>query len=349
MGEAIAWIGVIAATAVVACAPAPPPAIELDLAPGITACEGQARHIDAFVDEVFDRLDRPVPGDLHVVVHVLEHGDIDAVEQCPATAGGCALEGEAWTEGHGPLLHELTHVLMRELAPRGLPALSEGIAESMGTMSPLWPEPTPRIPLAAYALRSAAQLEADERLSAAFYATFLLDRHGPNAYLDAYAQLAAGDDLGAVDTTFTQSFGEPLEANDVLFADPAQARCMMALAHCGETLGVPYETPFEVEASLECSEPGVLGFSSGDGQMRPFRRFQAVIAQSGPHRVEVEGAVIFGMRCGSCAERLGPIAFNGSAPPTEPIELDAGLYVFEVSQLIDEHASFRLKIEAVSP
>ena len=119
---------------------------------------------------------------------------------------------------------------------------------------------------------------------------------------------------------------------------------MEALAHCGELYGLPMTPPFEIEQSLGCEEPGVLGYTAEDGSRRPFRRWQMVVPRDGTYWVETEGAIVSVLRCGTCEERE-LFAFIGTAlMEGRSIDLAAGLYTLEVTELLDGHDTFRLAV-----
>jgi hypothetical protein len=326
------------------CAPAPEASspVQVDLADGFIACDGQIEYLQAFTSEVFELLEQPMPDDLELTLHVLGHDEFEQLGVCVPEAGGCATEAEAWAAGANAEPHEITHMILNELSPWAIAALSEGVAEALGTPSPYWPESTPRPPLASYGSKSAYELDTQERVSAALYTTFLLDEFGPQAYLDLYRSLPRGSSLGDVDARMREHLGASLDALDDRFVDPAEARCMVALAHCGDIYGPVLEPPLELEQSLACDEPGVLGYTAEDGSRRPFRRWQVEIPRDGSYWVEAEGAVINVLRCGSCEERALSY-FNGSAlMEGTSFALEAGLYTFEVGELFEGHDTFRL-------
>lgn len=329
------------------CAPTPEmtPQVRLDLAEGFVACEAQQTHLEAFTLAVFELLEQPLPDDLALGLHIAGQDEIERI--CSDEAGGCAFEGEAWSNGAVDH-HELAHVILRELAPRAVAALSEGIADALGTPSPYWPESTPRLPLASFATRTTSNLEHGERVSAGFYTTFLLEEFGPHAYLDLYRALPVGSSIEEIDARMREHLGASLDELDARFTEPSEARCMVALSFCGDVYGPALEPPFELEQSLACDEPGVLGYAAADGSRHPFRRWQIEIPDGGPYWVEAEGAVISVLRCGSCEER-GFFYFNGTAlMGGMSVELDAGLYTLEVRELLDGHDTFRLVVrEAV--
>lgn len=181
-------------------------------------------------------------------------------------------------------------------------------------------------------------------MSAAFFTTFLLDDFGPQTYLDLYRSLPPSSTVEDIDARMREHLGASLEDLDARFADPTEARCMVALAFCGDLYGPVLEPPFEVEQSLACDEPGVLGYTAEDGSRHPFRRFHVLIPRDGSYWVEAEGAVFSGIRCGSCEER-GTQYFNGSAlMEGQVLEVQAGLYSFEVNDLLEGHDTFRLAV-----
>lgn len=331
---------------VAGCAPPEPSSpVRLDLAEGFVACNGEQARLDAFTREVFERLGQSVPSDPGLVLHIVDRDEFEQAGVCSGNASiaGCAAEGEAWSTGSGGAdFHELAHVILLELAPPAIAALGEGIAEALGTSQPYWPESTPRLPLAGYATKPTSELDSGERVAAALYTTFLLDEFGPQAYLDLYRSLPRGSSLEAVDARMREHLGASLEELDARFADPAEARCMTALAYCGDVHGPVLAPPFELEQSLACDEAGVLGYTAEDGSRQPFRRWQVEIPRDGSYWVEAEGAVISVLRCGSCEERE-LFAFNGSAlMEGRSIELEAGLHTLEVRELLQGHETFRL-------
>lgn len=320
------------------------PSVHLDLAAGIAACGAQERYIEAFTFGAFELLEQPVPDDLDLTLHVLRREELEQLGRCELRAGGCATRGEAWVAGSGAEPHELTHMVLRELAPPSIAALAEGIAESLGTPSPYWPEPTPRPGLAGYATKSARELDNAELIGAGLYTTFLLDEYGPQAHLGLYRSLPRGSGVDEVDARMREYLGASLAELDARFADPTDARCMNALAFCGDLYGPVSVPPFEIERSLECEDSDTLGYTTRDGVLRPFRRWQMAVPRAGTYRVEAEGAVIHVLRCGSCEER-DKLYFNGTALMDGMVmELDAGLYTLEVNQLLDGHETFRLAI-----
>jgi hypothetical protein len=323
------------------------PPVRVDLSDGFVACGGQEPYVEAFALDVFEFLEQPVPEDLDLTLHILGRDEFEQLGVCPAEAGGCALEGEAWSTGGGGVdLHELTHVILLELAPQAIAGLGEGIAESLGTSSPWLPASAPRPPLAIYATKSTYDLSTQERVGAALYTTFLLDEFGPQAYLDLYRSLPRGSSVEEVDDRMREQLGSSLADLDARFADPAEARCVTALAFCGDLYGPVLEPPFEIELSLACEDPDVLGYTAEDGSRHPFRRWQILFPKDGPYWVEAEGAVFSGIRCGSCDER-GTQYFNGSAlMEGQALQVMAGLYVFEVNELLEGHETFRLAIHA---
>jgi hypothetical protein len=325
-------------------APETPFTVRLDLADGFVACDGQQDYLDAFVAEVFDELDQPMPAGLDITLHVVGKEELEQSGVCAEGAGGCAWAGEAWSTGAVDP-HELTHVILRELAPQAIAAFGEGIADALGTPSPYWPASTPRLPLATYATRTTLDLGDGERVSAALFTTFLLEEFGSQAYLDLYSALPLGSTVEDIDARMREHLGASLDELDARFGDPAEARCMVATSHCGDVYGPVLAPPFELEQSLLCDEPGVLGYSTEDGWRSPFRRWQVLIPHAGTYRVELEGAPVFGLRCGSCDERLAPIPFHGAlGMPFFDFELEAGLYTFEVNELLDGHDTFRIAL-----
>ncbi len=302
--------------------------------------------METFTHEVFELLEQPVPDDIDLTLHIVGRDEFERIGVCPPEAGGCAFEGEAWSTGGGGVdFHELTHMILLELAPWAIAALGEGVAESLGTPSPYWPPSTPRPPLASYATKSTYDLDNVERVGAALYTTFLLDEFGPQAYLDLYRSLPLGSSLDDVDDRMREHLGTSLAELDARFTDPAEARCMVALAYYNNMLGPVLEPPFEIEQSLACDEPGTLGFTTEDDSRSPFRLWHVFLPRDGTYWVEAEGTFIYGLHCGSCEERADSIPFNGTVlMEGRDVELEAGLYVFEVNQLLDGHETFRLAI-----
>jgi hypothetical protein len=328
------------------CAPAPEasPRLHLDLADGLVACGGQHAHLQAFTFAAFEHLDQPVPDDLDLTLHVVGQDELEEIDVCADDAGGCAFDGEAWSTG-GVDHHELVHVVLRELAPPAIAAFTEGIAEALGTPSPYWPPSTPRLPLTSYAAKTSVAIqESGELVSAGFLSTFLLDEFGPQVYLDLYRSLPRDSTVEDVDARMREHLGASLDELDERFVDPSEARCMVALAHCGDLYGPVMEPPFELEQSLSCEEEGVLGYAAEDGSRHPFRRWHLLIPRDGSYWVEAEGAIFSGIRCGACDER-GTQYFNGSAlMEGQVLEVEAGLYAFEVNEIFEGHDTFRLAI-----
>jgi hypothetical protein len=324
--------------------PAASSPVHLDLADGFVACGGQEAYIQAFTAKTFELLEQPVPDRLAFVLHVVGRDELEEIGECAAGSRGCARRGEAWSVSNDVDFHEVTHLVLGALAPSAIPTLSEGIAESVGASNPYWPEPTPRPPFRSYATKPVGELSNAERVGAPLYTTFLLDEFGPRAYLDMYRSSPRGSSVDELDAAMREHLGASLDEIDACFADPHEARCMTALAFCGDILGPVLEPPFAIEHSLACEEPDVLGFTAEDGSRHPYRRLRVLIPEDGAYRVEAEGAIFWGIRCGSCEER-GTLTINGSAlMQGQVVELEAGLYTFEVNQLIFDHETFRLAI-----
>lgn len=316
--------------------------MQLSVADGFVACEGEHAQLEAFVQEAFVFFEEPVPEDFRLTLHIVSGDELEQLGVCSETARGCAKERDAWSSAEGTDLHELTHLVMFELAPRPPATFAEGVAEAIGAEAPLWPESAPRLPLASHFANTTSELDAEERVSAALYASFLLEEFGPQAYLDLYSSLPRDSSLDEVDDRMREHLGASLEVLDVEFMDPAEPRCVTAVSYCGDVYGPVLEPPFELEQSLACDEPGVLGYAAEDGSRRPFRRWQVEIPRDGSYWVEAEGAIVNVLRCGSCEERE-IFAFNGSAlMEGRAFELEAGLYTLEVRELLEGHETFRL-------
>jgi hypothetical protein len=294
------------------------------------------------VHETFELLEEPVPEDFQLTLHILSRDELEQLGVCSEVASGCAKNREGWSSARGSDLHELTHLVMFELAPPVPASFAEGIAETIGASEPHWPESIPRLSLASHLTDTTSELDAGERISAALYASFLLEEFGPQAYLDLYRSLPRGASLDEADARMREHLGTSLDALDVEFLDPAEARCTTALSYCGNVYGPVLEPPFELEQSLACDEPGVLGYTAEDGSRHPIRHWQVEIPRDGSYWVEAEGAVISVLRCGSCEERE-LFAFNGTAlMEGGTFELEAGLYTLEVRELLEGHDTFRL-------
>ncbi|MBZ5715743.1 hypothetical protein [Nannocystis pusilla] len=189
--------------------------------PGLEPCGGSLAHMDEFVARLSDHFGVEAPTDAdRFVYYWLEVDGFPERSGCPEIAAGCAPGDRTYAKSL-PLNHELVHVVADAIgAPpsfftEGLAVAFEGLGQVKSDDRPLRDDIH-----ALLRARTGTELNrAGGYSTAGAFTTFLVERHGLDAYLRAYAAMHWTDTERGIDRVFREEFGVSLDDSIAAFAD----------------------------------------------------------------------------------------------------------------------------------
>ncbi|PCC71202.1 hypothetical protein SAMN02745121_04834 [Nannocystis exedens] len=188
--------------------------------PGLEPCGGTLVHLDEFVARLADVLSvDPPTGDDRFLVYWLAREDFHARSGCPEGALACA-SGDRTSTPVLPLNHELVHNLAATMGPT-LPLFAEGLATAFEGLGDevdhdMWPHGAVHDVLG---LLTGTQLgQANGYSLAGAFTTFLIERHGIDAYLRMYEAVGPLETARGVDRIFREEFGVSFDDSVAEFA-----------------------------------------------------------------------------------------------------------------------------------
>ena len=255
------------------------------------------------------------------------------------------LDGSGYQTG-GVLRHELTHALIDRVWGRSASFFEEGLAESFSrtfTRQFLGPPPSPT----AVGAILGEPAEAIDYTAAALFTRFLIDTRG----LARFKRLFQGaKDLTGVqiEELIAETYGESFDAIEAEFLS-GEPRCQYDLDLCDPSTAEAITSTWSADVPASCSDPYFYGSRGADDMTIAGQRTLWIDA-SGTYRVSVgfewlpftpklSEALILLHRCGACDQRfVRPFSDRN----TSDLELEAGLYIFEILMPFETVVSLEL-------
>ncbi|WAS94168.1 hypothetical protein [Nannocystis punicea] len=242
--------------------------------PGLEACGGTLVHLDEFVARLADAMGvDPPTGDDRFLVYWLAREDFHARSGCPDDVLACAGDSHHSTPVL-PLNHELVHNLAATMGST-LPLFAEGFAtafEGLGdsVADDMWPYGDVHDVLG---LLTGVQLgRARAYPLAGAFTTFLVQRHGLDAYLRMYAAVGPLETARGVDTIFREEFGASFDDNVAEFAaldvpDCGSPERDAKIVECAAPELEWSGDRFVHHRSIACEQGDVVGPYAGDAAL----------------------------------------------------------------------------------
>lgn len=188
--------------------------------PGYELCGGSLAHMDAFVAALSTELSlAPPTGDDRFTFYLLDADELHERHICPVEAAACASNGNSFNP-FAPLNHELVHNVAEPLGDP-LPLFSEGLAVAFEGLADVAPEAGGRsfLPIRdLVGLTTGVQLiRAGGYSTAGAFTTYLVRRHGLDAYLRLYSAVGPLETARGVDDLFREEFGVSLDDSVAAF------------------------------------------------------------------------------------------------------------------------------------
>ncbi|WP_434421027.1 hypothetical protein [Nannocystis pusilla] len=195
--------------------------------PGFELCGGTHAHMDAFVAALSAEFGlTPPTGDDRFTFYLLDADELHERNICPDEAAACASNGNSYNP-YAPLDHELVHNVAGPLGDP-LPLFSEGLAEAFEGLGDAAPETGGRsfLPIRdLVGLTTGVQLiRAGGYSTAGAFTTYLIRRHGLDAYLRLYAAVGPLETARGLDDLFREELGVSLDDSISAF-ELTMARC----------------------------------------------------------------------------------------------------------------------------
>jgi hypothetical protein len=247
--------------------------------------------------------------------------------------------------------HELTHVVHFALDGESVPALKEGMAESLGPLAGIAASQSGLASLERDFLYKPS-IDAAEYAQAALFTRYLVDRYGVSRFRNYFRTMGADDAPLAsdFDVAFEASFGEPLDAAWPEYK--SAARCAYDFWFCSGTdsVGLPYEFN-----GIDCANSSTLGFdaSSIHWEENPYSPTAIVRFKNDADRnvrIGLEYGFVYLSRCGSCEEQANVPAHllssdDSSDNSEEVLLMPAGDYAFILRAVAGGETRLTLRAE----
>ena len=310
-------------------------------------CGGTLTHMDTFVSRLSHEfgLDPPT-GDDRFLYHWLVD-DFHARSLCPKQSHACA-RGDNSFNPDAPIDHELVHNVGFALGdPR--PVFVEGLAVAFeGLADEDEDAPASNIDVRGLlGLQTSVQLiEVHGYSTAGGFVSFLVQRHGLDAFLRMYAAVDRRESERGIDTVFREEFGESLD--DSIADFEAMPPCSEAsrdakLLECSAPALAWEGDQLTLHRSIACDQDDAVGPYAGDSVV-VLRTFD--VPEAGDYVVEVFGDVAENrVNLDPCTICGGPGATIRAAEPPRTLALAAGRHSLRLHGSASARTSLGLRIQ----
>lgn len=226
----------------------------------IRPCGGMLPRMDRFVGRIHELFDR-TPSQEPISVYYLPDG-WEPGFPCPAdergiSAAGCASPAHraVFFDAFSALDHELAHVVMVDIASYHAPLFEEGTAVALSDRPPLLPPRSDRVEdMVGW------PAQAVDYVAAGYFVRSLIDRHGPDTFLEFYRDGLWGMSREDTLAKFERHFGEPLEEAAAHYR-AREHQCYFELGVCDDEPMVPWQgDEWHYHRRPSCDEDDVWGF-----------------------------------------------------------------------------------------
>lgn len=302
-------------------------------------CEGTLAYMDDFASWTSMSLGLEIKS--MVPYHWLDSAEF-LESPCLEEAAGCLHAGTIYAQKPAHP-HELVHALSEQNGMNRLPFFTEGIAVALdplngGGSGPRYqslPDPGAELPDPRPYMTAASSPEIDYDLAGAFV-SFLLLRYGPANFVTMSRQIAPDSDLSSIAQVFSDVYGVSLDGEVELFV--ANVSCEPSWADlqffdCQSDV-VPWgDFRWSWDATMDCSDQGVVGGSGLEHDFRSFRSVTFEVPSSGLYEIftdsSTENTEVTIGRCFGCSWQSRDFVLDGRERRT--VELSAGKYFVRIT------------------